>query len=106
MGLYESERGPGEQVDARDFSSALDQAVGVLTATANSDDEFVNVLSEPAEDRGPMTSFDPEILWNIDDVHDDFQEGFGGIPTLAESLNQQLNLQKEQLEAEFNRQIA
>jgi hypothetical protein len=95
-----------EQIDARDFSSSAEQAVRVLTATANSDDEFVNVLSEPAEDRGPMTSFDPEILWNIDDVHDDFQEGFGGIPTLAESLNQQLNLQKEQLEAEFNRQIA
>jgi hypothetical protein len=96
----------GEQVDARDFSSAADQAVGFLTATANSDDEFVSVLSEPAEDRGPMMSFEPEILLNLDDFLGDFQEGFGGIPTLEESLNEQLNLQKEQLEAEFNRRIA
>ncbi|KAG0606538.1 hypothetical protein M758_9G149000 [Ceratodon purpureus] len=98
----------GNQVDARGFSSSADQDVLAFpTDSTNCDYDLAEFLSEVlAEDYDPTMCFDPGNSLISDDDLAVFQEGLEvAIPTMQENLNQQLNMQKEQLEAEFNRRL-
>ncbi|KAG0562395.1 hypothetical protein KC19_9G142700 [Ceratodon purpureus] len=98
----------GEQVDAGGFSSSADQAVlAFATDTSDCDEDFAEFLSELlADDHDPTMRFIPGNSLILDDNLAVLQEGLEvAIPTMQESLNELLNVQKEQLEAEYNRRL-